>query len=57
MQNDRVCQGYTVIDSLRVGEVEIVLAHNLKAVSPYRPTERTAPTYTEKTANKKEKCL
>lgn len=35
MQNDRVCQGYTVIDSLRVGEVEIVLAHNLKAVSPY----------------------
>lgn len=35
MQNNRVCQGYTVIDSLRVGEVEIVLAYNPKAVSPY----------------------
>ena len=28
-------RGYAVIDCLRVGEVEIVLAHNPKAVSPY----------------------
>lgn len=35
MAKDRICQGYTVIDSIRVGEVEIVLAHNPRAVSPY----------------------
>ena len=35
MEGKWVCQGYTVIASLRVGEVEIVLAHNPKAVSPY----------------------
>lgn len=35
MEEKRVCQGYTVIDSLRVGEVEIVLAYNPKDVSPY----------------------
>lgn len=35
MEEKRVCQGYAVIDCLRVGEVEIVLAHNPKAVSPY----------------------
>lgn len=34
MEEKRVCQGYTVIDSLRVGEVEIVLAYNPKDVSP-----------------------
>lgn len=34
MEN-RTCQGYAVIDSIRVGEVEIVLAHNPNAVSRY----------------------
>ena len=35
MSEDRVCQGYKVIKSERVGLVEIVLAHNSKAPSPY----------------------
>lgn len=35
MSEDRVCQGYKVIKSERVGLVEIVLAHNPKAPSPY----------------------
>ena len=38
MEEKRVCQGYAVIDCLRVGEVEIVLAHNPKAVSHGKPT-------------------
>ena len=28
MADERVCQGYRVIDSIRVDDVEIVLAHN-----------------------------
>ncbi len=35
MCEDRVCQGYRVIKSQRVKTVEIVLAHNPLAVSPY----------------------
>lgn len=35
MPEDRVCQGYRVIDSIRVDNVEVVLAHNPKAVEKY----------------------
>lgn len=36
MADDRVCQGYHVIKSRRIKDVEIVLAHNPSAkVSPY----------------------
>ena len=35
MPEDRVCQGYRVIDSIRVDNVEVVLAHNPKAPEPY----------------------
>lgn len=32
---ERVCEGYKIIDSQRVGGVEIVLGHSLKAPQPY----------------------
>ena len=35
MADDRVCEGYHVIKSKRIKDVEIVLAHNPKAPSPY----------------------
>ena len=35
MSEDRVCQGYRVIDSIRVDDTEVVLAHNPKAPEPY----------------------
>lgn len=35
MFDERVCQGYRVIDSIRVGDTEVVLAHNPNAPSPY----------------------
>lgn len=36
MAENRVCQGYAVIDSIHIGdEVEVVLAHNPNAPSPY----------------------
>lgn len=35
MSEDRVCQGYRVIRSQRVRTVEVVLAHNPAAPSPY----------------------
>lgn len=33
--DERTCQGYAVIDSIRIGETEIVLAYNPNAVSRY----------------------
>ena len=35
MPDERVCQGYRVIDSIRVDNAEIVLAHNPNAPQPY----------------------
>lgn len=35
MAEDRVCQGYKVIQNKRIKNVEIVLAHNPKAPAPY----------------------
>lgn len=35
MAEDRVCQGYKVILSKRIRNVEVVLAHNPNAVAPY----------------------
>lgn len=35
MADDRVCQGYHVIDSIRVDKTEVVLAHNPNAPCPY----------------------
>ena len=35
MSDDRECQGYRVIDSVRVADAEIVLAHNSKEAEPY----------------------
>ena len=35
MADERVCQGYKVIKSRRIKDVEIVLAHNPNAPSPY----------------------
>ncbi len=35
MEKERSCQGYKIIDSVRVGEVEIVLGHSLTAPQPY----------------------
>ena len=35
MAEERVCQGYKVIKSKRIKDVEIVLAHNPDAPSPY----------------------
>ncbi len=35
MAETRVCQGYAVIRSRRIGKVEVILAHNPKAVQPY----------------------
>ena len=35
MSEDRVCQGYRVIDSILVADVEVVLAYNPKAPEPY----------------------
>ena len=35
MADERVCQGYKVIKSRRIKDVEVVLAHNPNAPSPY----------------------
>ena len=35
MADERVCQGYKVIKSRRIKDVEIVLAHKPNAPSPY----------------------
>lgn len=35
MAKERVCEGYKIIDSIRVGNTEIVLGHNLTAPQPY----------------------
>lgn len=35
MKKERVCQGYKIIDAVRVGHKEIVLGHNLTAPQPY----------------------
>ena len=35
MPDERVCQGYRVIDCIRVDDAEIVLAHNPNAPQPY----------------------
>ena len=33
--DERVCEGFKIIDSQRVGSVEIVLGHSLTAGQPY----------------------
>ncbi|MBQ9721492.1 MAG: hypothetical protein IJV64_12490 [Oscillospiraceae bacterium] len=35
MAEERVCEGYKIIDSVRVGEVEVLLGHSLTAPQPY----------------------
>ena len=35
MDKVRKCQSYTIIDSIKAGEVEIVLGHSLTAAQPY----------------------
>lgn len=35
MAKKRVCEGYTIIDSVRVGNTEVVLGHSLTAPQPY----------------------
>lgn len=35
MEDTRICRGYQIIDSIRVGTTEVVLAHNPDAVLPY----------------------
>ena len=35
MADDRVCQGYRVLKSKRIKDVEIVLAHNPNQAQPY----------------------
>ncbi len=35
MAKERTCEGYKIIDSVRVGNTEIVLGHHLTAPQPY----------------------
>lgn len=35
MEKERSCEGYKIIDIVRVGNVEVVLGHSLTAPQPY----------------------
>lgn len=35
MEKERSCEGYKIIDSIRVGDAEVVLGHSLTAPQPY----------------------